>query len=188
MKNNLIEKENLNPKEWLITIIVFVVALIVIFFLTQYIINLNKDKKAFEKSKTYIETECSVVGYIVKRHRNVFEYNVSGKEYKHYYKNTFQLYLGEKYKIRYNPERPEISIVDITKPIIDSSSYEKIFGEILSIDTTLNKNSVVFTYIVNGEKYGRELYVKDASQYIIGKEYNIIYNIKRPGISYISDN
>ena len=144
----------------------------------------NKSLDELRTGGSYKSVVCEVTGYRLKFNKNVFDYYVDGVKYKHFYHNTERLYQGEKYFGKYKPLDPNLIIIDLTYPIIDTLEYNKTICTILDIDSTLNKNYVEYEYIVDGEIFNRVVYVKNASSFIKGEKCSIVYNIKQPEISY----
>ncbi|MCH4895559.1 hypothetical protein E0494_02450 [Marinilabiliaceae bacterium JC040] len=186
-KRKFIQKDNLNPLEKKIVYIGIVVLFSLIFLVIRYYNNMSDlVKEHLEKYPK--NTICEVTGtWYVKLQGNVFTYKVKSKKYKCYENNDPLFEIGEYYVLIYSKKDPEISMVDITKPVIfDINSYIEGSGKIISIYKSSTLNKVKVSYEINEEEYIRAIYVKNTDPFKVGMRCKIIINKENNKIAYIS--
>src|SRR5690606_6382035 len=116
------------------------------------------------------------------------EYFVDGKSYSYTFGNSINgLQEGEKFIIWYDPKKPEISEVDFSRAVLDSSTvYKHAFAVITHV--VPRYNYITFFYQINSERHIRGQYI-DTAQYISlnlykGKTLPIIYDESNPSVAY----
>jgi len=180
-----IAPDKIEEKELVFLITGFVILVFIGFLGIRY---LTYQKARIEELKTgniYETVVCEVVGYKLKFNSNVFDYQIKGIDYQYFYQNTEPLHIGEKYIGKYKSDDPDIIVVELTKPVIDSSEFEETICTIVTVDLTKDKNFVHCYYYVNDRKIKRIDYVENASAFCVGKNYPIIYKKENPKISYL---
>ncbi len=180
-----IAPDNIKGNQRAFFIMVFVIAIFLWVLLVKYILEIKEAKKELLNGVNYKTTVCEVIGYTLRFNSNIFDYVVDRKHYQHNYQNTKPLYIGERYMGRYRPSNPDIIVVYLTKPVIDTNEFKEAVCTLDKVDFTKGKNYVGFFYFVNNRRYKRIVYVKDASAFEIGKSYPILYNKNKPEVSYL---
>ncbi|CAL2082206.1 hypothetical protein [Tenacibaculum sp. 190524A02b] len=169
-------------------------AYIKLFFLILLTIGFFYMKNYFEEEKETLLasntgiTVCTVKGAAFgKMNGNEFEYFVEDKKYKYSDTNNVMFYTGEHFQVKYSKVKPEVCEILYTMPVIKNlKSYIKDLGKVIRTEFN-NPNYLEFTYYYSGKKYHRSVYIKDASKYKIGNEYEVLIKKDKPRIAYLSD-
>jgi hypothetical protein len=180
-----VRKDNLSKGDKVFLYISSFFGALLLFFFIIYSIYKKNSLKELESENNYGVTICRVSGYGLKFNRNIFDYMVKDKEYRCSYHNTEPLYVGERYNGKYKLSDPDIILVDITEPVIDTIKYSKSTCTISEIDSFHDMYLVKYHYNINGVKYIRSVYVDNKVKLHIGSIYNILYNIRYPKVSYL---
>lgn len=157
------------------------------FSLFLYTQKLNNYESEIKSGKNFEKIECEIIDYNGKFQGSVFKYRYQNNSLKasQQFTSSF-LKIGEKYQGRVNKTQPEVAIILLDKPIIDTIKFDNTNAEIIEI--TLKKNnlkSVTYSYKILDKKYTRTEYINYKSPTAIGDKFDIYYKIIKPEIAYL---
>lgn len=180
-----IQPDNLSKREKLFLSVISILLFIGLAFCVSYIYSMKKDRKEIKDGIGYENCVFEVVGSRLKFNKTIFSYTVSGKVYNHGFKNTSGLKINEKYQGRIKKSRPDICLIYLTKPIIDSLDYKSTKAEILNSGKLKNKEWIEFKYQLKNKTFKRQQYVENLEDFNIGIIVEILYDTNNPKISYV---
>lgn len=180
------QPDNLTPKQKKNAYIgILILSLFFVSFF-GYKFFLNKERKKFLSKNTAI-TICKIIR--TNKHKattSTVEYNVDNKKYTYEGLSSSFFQLGEFFNLKYSIDKPSISEVIYSEPIIkDHNNYEEINGNILTIYSNEKVNVIKFKYNYNGKMYKRGLHIKDITLFKENQNAKILVNKNNPKISYL---
>ncbi|MPQ47172.1 hypothetical protein GCQ56_09090 [Marinifilum sp. N1E240] len=181
-----IQPDNLTNKEKKVTYFLLIICLIIAVVFFGIIKKNHNYESAIRKGKDFISTECEIIGYGAKFNSSIFKYNYRGEKYNSRQHNTDDLQIGEKYRGRLNKNEPEVAIMLLNEPVIDTSKYKKTIARIKKIEPKkYDLNLVTYLYEINNQKYSRTEFMNKFFKWKKGENVSILYKINNPKISYI---
>ena len=189
MNHIKIQPDNLTKREKkLVYIIIFALLILVVVF-WGIIKRVSNYESAIRNGEDFTNIECEIIGYKAKFNRSVFKYEYHGKEYKYSQSYTDELQIGEIYQGRLNKHEPEVAIMLLDEPIVDTTGYKKAIAKIIDIRPGKEDlNHVNYSYEIIDKKYTRTEFISRDFKWQIGDEVSILYRLGNPKISYIEKN
>ncbi|MBI9059748.1 MAG: hypothetical protein JEZ01_18435 [Labilibaculum sp.] len=186
MSHFKMQPDNLTNKEKKLTYLLIIVLLIISVVFFGIIRRISNYESDIRNGKDYINIKCEIVGYRAKAHSSVFKYEHKGIEYEFSQHNTDKLKIGEKYRGRLNKYQPEVAIMLLNEPVIDTTEYKSSIARIIEIESKKGDLSLVtYSYEIKNQKFTRAEYVSSFFKLKIGENISVLYKIDDPKISYI---
>ena len=158
--------------------------LISLFWYTQ---KLNDYESDIRNDKNFVNIECEIIDYNGKFKGSIFNYFHNNKELKSSQSFTSDfLKIGEKYEGRLNKFEPEVAILLLDKPIIDTAYFNNSLAKVIDINPQkFNLKSITYVYEILNKKYERVQYINVDYAININDIIDIYYKVDKNSIAYI---
>jgi hypothetical protein len=181
-----IQPDNLTKRQKKLTYLLIIILLIITVVFGGIIKRTSNYELAIRNGKNFTSIECEIIGYRAKFNSSVFKYKYQGKEYKFSQHFTDELQIGEMYRGRLNIHQPEVAIMLLNEPVIDTTEYKTAIARIIEIGPQKDElNHVTYSYEIVDKKYIRTEFVSRAFKWGIGDKVSVLYKKDNPKISYI---
>ncbi|TXF90213.1 hypothetical protein FUA23_06750 [Neolewinella aurantiaca] len=115
-----------------------------------------------------------------------YSYVVNGVTYKNAQRYSPRgLFNDETYKVIYDPLNPEVSSIDFTSPVFDTTAYSKICQQGFQIVGNNSPELIRYTFEYNGDVFTR-YQIANASQLDLSN-YFVWVNKGEPHLSYLTN-
>lgn len=146
--------------------------------------------RAYTLNKLY-GTNKKTIGLVYNQGKNiVYYYNVNGVKLKGIIPRSQNYYLGgaEEYYIYYDSIDPKESVIDFTKPHIDSQFFSQATSLPINTSFAVGKQFVQFRYIVNNDTLSRSVYYEFTREtmHTKNKTFRVLYKKTDPSVAYIN--
>ncbi|CAM1374680.1 hypothetical protein [Tenacibaculum xiamenense] len=187
MKYFKIQPDKLNSKQKKKVYWKIICYSIILFFVFYHVNTLNGYKSEIRAGNNFEIIDCEIIGYDYKFNRSVFSYSYNKQTFKSSKKYTSSfLIIGEKYEGRLNKSNPEVAVLLLKKPIIDSIKFKKSSAKVIKvISKSKGFKMITFSYNILEKNFNRTQYVDHRLEFEVNEKVTIYYKSIKPEIAYL---
>jgi hypothetical protein len=97
--------------------------------------------------------------------------------------------MGEQYHAIYDSTDFSTGKLDLLRPYLQNKVVDTTYDvEVLNFPLKANASSISFQYLVNGERYARDLWIRQdeaSARYRIGTRWMVVYVVDKPKMGYL---